>query len=76
MASNPRLVAQDTTVAWDGATFLVPKGTIVDIPAGSALETAYGLSNLVSIGGIASDVNPGGDPGQSEPLGDAGGGTG
>ena len=50
MALNPRMVNTDTSVNWDGGTSLVPAGTIVDIPPGSALETAYGgASNLTSL---------------------------
>lgn len=50
MAANPRMVNTDTSVTWDGGVTLVPAGTIVDIPAGSALETAYGgSSNLTSL---------------------------
>lgn len=74
MAANPRVVINDVTVNWDGGTTLVTRGTIVDVPAGSALETAYGgPSNLASIS--ASQETLGGDPGESEPLGDAGGGS-
>lgn len=52
MALNPRLVNTDTDVTWDGGTFNVPAGTVVDIPAGSALETAYGgAGNLTSLAG-------------------------
>jgi hypothetical protein len=51
MAANPRIVASDIYVTWDGGTNFVPKGSIVDIPAGSTLEAAYGGSgNLISIG--------------------------
>lgn len=50
MAANPRMVNTDTTVTWDGGTFRVLAGQIVDIPAGSALETAYGgASNLTNL---------------------------
>lgn len=57
MAANPRLVASDTPVVWDGVTTLVRKGTIVDIPAGGPLETAYGGSgNLVSLGPSSAQV--------------------
>lgn len=72
MAANPRIVATDINVAWDGGTFFVRKGQIVDIPAGGALETAYGgPSNLVSIGGTPEAM--GGDPGESEPVDEEGG---
>jgi hypothetical protein len=74
MAANPRIVVSDVNVSWDGGTTTIPKGTIVDIPAGSALEAAYGgPSNLTSIGGTGETT--GGDPGESEPEGDAGGGS-
>jgi hypothetical protein len=74
MAANPRVLVADVLVTWDGGQTLVPKGTIVDIPAGSALETAYGgNSNLASIGGSQEAL--GDDPGESEPEGDSGGGS-
>lgn len=75
MASNPRIVANDITITWDGVQTFVPAGTIVDIPAGSALETAYGLSNLVSMTGAqqSGDAQGGEQPG-ADPL--IGGGTG
>lgn len=49
MAANGRMVARNITVAWDGGVTNVPAGTVVDIPAGSALEAAYGVSNLVPL---------------------------
>lgn len=50
MALNPRRVNTNTTVTWDGVTFQVLRGTIVDCPPGSALETAYGgAGNLTSL---------------------------
>jgi hypothetical protein len=72
MAANPRVVATDITVNWDGGTTFVRRGTVVDIPAGSALETAYGgPSNLVSFGGAS--MATGDDPGESEPPDEEGG---
>ena len=49
MAANPRMVKTNIQVTWDSAVFNVTAGTIVDIPAGSSLETAYGAGNLVSL---------------------------
>ncbi len=51
MASNPRILATDTTVTSDGAsTRFLKKGTMVDCPAGSPMETAYGgAGNLVNL---------------------------
>jgi hypothetical protein len=70
MASNPRELNQDVTVTWDGGQFLVRKGTIVDVPAGSSLETAYGSGNLTAL----TAQQTGGDPGDSEPADFEGGG--
>lgn len=74
MAANPRIVQSDTIVAWDGGSVFVAKGTIVDIPAGSALETAYGGSgNLQPLNArlTGQDNDGDDDPGDA---GDAGGG--
>jgi len=50
MALNPRMVNTDTQVTWDGGTFRVKAGTIVDIAPGSAAETAYGgAGNLTTL---------------------------
>jgi hypothetical protein len=66
MASNPRIVNKDITVTWDGGVFPVTAGTIVDVPAGSALETAYGSTNLVSLN--TTD----GDPSEIQSFGGTG----
>lgn len=61
MAANPRMLTTDVTVSWDGGTTKVLRGTIVDIPAGSALETAYGASNLVALNGqqlYSTEIEP------------------
>jgi hypothetical protein len=51
MALNPRRVNTNTTVTWDGVTFQVVRGTIIDCAPGSALETAYGgAGNLTTLG--------------------------
>jgi hypothetical protein len=42
MAAHPVIVQSDTPVVWDGNLTLVKRGTMVDIPPGSALEEAYG----------------------------------
>lgn len=74
MAANPRIVANDITVVWDGVSTFVPRGTIVDIPAGSAQEAAYGLGNLVSMSGTVATADAEGDVPAEDTL-DAGGGT-
>jgi hypothetical protein len=37
------------TIAWDNSSIVVPAGTVLDIPPGSALEAAYGLANLTPL---------------------------
>lgn len=67
MAANPRIVATAINVAWDGGTTRVAQGTIVDIPAGSTLEAAYGGNgNLVAIGATNEAMDN--DPGTVEPF--------
>lgn len=52
MSANPRIVQADTIVVWDRGATLVRKGAIIDIPAGSELEAAYGgPKNLIPISG-------------------------
>jgi hypothetical protein len=63
MAANPRVVTTDINLTWDGVTTRVRRGTVVDIPAGGPLETAYGAGNLVA---MPSSI-PQGD---TQPLGD------
>lgn len=67
MSQFPRRVLADTSVAWDphanGATreTFTRHGTVVDVPPGSALEAAYGNSNL-------SGVIPVAERGQGDDL--------
>lgn len=49
MALNPRIVNTDITVTWDGVSQRIPRGTIIDVPAGSALLTALGSGNLTAL---------------------------
>ena len=50
MAANPRMIISPVSVAWDGGVTSVLAGTVVDIPAGHPLETAYGgTSNLLAL---------------------------
>jgi hypothetical protein len=74
MAANPRLVSTDIpALSWDGVVTFVAKGTIVDIPAGSAMEAAYGLGNLVALPGSETSTS-GAAPEDSGDFGDSGGG--
>jgi hypothetical protein len=48
-----RLVTQTTTISWDGGPGTpVQAGMILDVPPGSALETALG-SNITALAGLA-----------------------
>jgi len=66
MALNPRMVNTDTQVTWDGGTFRVKAGTVVDIAPGSPTETAYGgAGNLTTMSAqtalnVADGTNPDG----------------
>jgi hypothetical protein len=46
MAANPQLVTADTTITYDGVSQRVTRGTVIDVPAGSALATA--LSGFIT----------------------------
>jgi hypothetical protein len=62
MSANPRLVLNTVTYNWDGGTWTLPAGTIIDPgPPGSALETAIGASNLgiLSIQALSDAANGG-----------------
>ena len=66
MAANPRMLATDTDVAWDGRIRRYPAGTIIDIPPGSALEAAYGgPDNLVDLSGDDSQAISAGSTGSA-----------
>jgi len=40
MAANGQLVTSDITIVWDGVSVRLPRGTVIDVPAGSTLATA------------------------------------
>ena len=46
MGENPRVVTADTTFLWDHAPQRLGRGTIIDVPAGGALEQAIGRDKL------------------------------
>jgi hypothetical protein len=50
MSANPRVVAVDTVFRWDGAPQRLARGTVLDVPPGSALLAAIGPRNLVPLG--------------------------
>lgn len=54
MAANLRIVKADTIFTYDGVSQLLAMGSLVDVPAGSALETAIGAGNLAAVGTAAA----------------------
>jgi len=48
MAANPQLVTAKTTITYDGVSQVIPRGTVIDVPNGSALATALS-GNIVSM---------------------------
>jgi hypothetical protein len=51
MAGNPRTVAVDTTIFWDGVSQRLPRGQLLDVTPGGALEAAIGRDRLVPLRG-------------------------
>lgn len=75
MAANPQLVTANTTITYDGVSVPLMRGTVIDVPNGSALATA--LSGKVAALTAQQQI-----PGTSDSLGagtlagsTAGGGT-
>jgi len=64
VSASPRRVLSLTLVPWGqpGCSFWVRPGKVVDIPPGSAMETAYGGSSNLSA------VIPAGQRGQGDDL--------
>lgn len=58
MGANPRVVTADTTFRWDGAMQRLPRGQVINVPAGSALEAAIGLDRLIPLGAKAAQPEP------------------
>lgn len=54
MAVSPRIVTADVVFTWDGVSQRLPKGQVMDVPPGSALEAAIGLKHLVPLGAVAA----------------------
>jgi len=65
VAANPRMVITTVDVPWDGGIIHTRAGTVVDIPAGHPLETAYGgTSNLLQLDAPSQQaVSAGSGPG-------------
>lgn len=58
MSGNPRVVAVDTTFTWDHAPQRLARGTVIDVPARSALEKAIGAGNLVPLRAVTEQPSP------------------
>lgn len=54
MGANPRIVAVETWIQWDGVSQRLPRGQVLDVVPGSALERAIGADRLVPLGGVAA----------------------
>lgn len=54
MGLSPRIVTEDVVFRWDGVTQRLPKGQVMDVPPGSALERAIGLDHLVPLGAVTA----------------------
>jgi hypothetical protein len=50
MGLSPRIVTEDVTFLWDGVTQRLPKGQLIDVEPGGALERAIGSDRLVPYG--------------------------
>jgi hypothetical protein len=75
MAASPRVVTADTRIMWDGVPQRLPRGQVIDVPPGSALEEAIGTENLVPLGATATSrpaaepAAPAADPAPRKPRG-------
>lgn len=76
MAANPQLVTSNTTVTYDGVVVPLLRGTVIDVPAGSALSTALSgkvaaLSAQLQVPGSSDSISggqlPAGQSGHTEP---------
>ena len=76
MAGNPRVVTAEATFLWDHAPQRLGRGTIIDVPAGSALERAIGADKLIPLYGAPPVTVPQASEPAPEPAQDALGATG
>jgi len=58
MAANPQLVNTDIAITYDGVSQRIMRGTIIDMPAGSALANAPATVFGSSSGTLSSHVTP------------------
>jgi hypothetical protein len=78
MAANPQMVTLNTTATYDGVVTPLVRGTIIDVPTGSALATALsgkivaltaqqqvpGSSDSLGAGSMAAGMENGYGPGK------------
>jgi hypothetical protein len=55
-----RRTSVQITLNKDGMTTVIPAGSIVHVPAGSAQETAMGTGNMTTVTGSTCDQGQGG----------------
>jgi hypothetical protein len=58
MAISPRAVTADRHITWDGVVQRLPKGQVLDVPPGSALEREIGADYLVPLPGSVAEQVP------------------
>jgi hypothetical protein len=68
MAGNPCIVAADVTFMWDGGEQRLQRGTIIDVPAASALEEAIGQEHLVPLRPVAALPAPAAEKAPAAPV--------
>jgi hypothetical protein len=49
MSANARILAVDAEITWDGVTQRLPRGQVIDVAPGGALEKAIGRERLVPL---------------------------
>ena len=52
MAGHPRVVTEDVIFHWDGVSQRLPRGQVMDVTPGSALERAIGRNRLRPVGAV------------------------
>jgi len=71
MAANGYVVNTGVQITWDGVSQWIPRGTVIDVPAGSALATALS-GNLTALTSMQTQAMTGQSLGPF--LADTGGG--
>lgn len=83
MAARPMVVNTTTTITYDGVSVRIPRGTVIDVPAGSSLNTLLGAnitamtsqqiipgsSDSINVAALANVTGGGNDPYSTGQLG-------